>query len=79
MKQVGVGTTFLILIATNDFLGTKKFGVGPTVIALQKKNSWTYGASMNQIWSVAGDENSANVNQMYLQPFITYNWKSDLV
>ena len=71
----GVGGAFLIPTATNDFLGTKKFGVGPTVIALQQKNGWTYGALMNQIWSVAGDEERADVNQMYLQPFITYNWK----
>jgi len=72
----GVGTAFLIPTATDDFLGTKKFGLGPTVIALQQKNGWTYGALMNQIWSVAGDEDRADVNQMYLQPFITYNWKS---
>jgi hypothetical protein len=72
----GVGGAFLIPIATDDFLGTKKFGVGPTVIALQQKNGWTYGVLMNQIWSVAGDENRADVNQMYLQPFVTYNWKS---
>jgi hypothetical protein len=72
----GVGAAFLIPTATDDFLGTKKFGVGPTVIVLQQKNGWTYGALMNQIWSVAGDEDRADVNQMYLQPFITKNWKS---
>ena len=72
----GVGAAFLIPTATDDFLGTKKFGVGPTIIALQQKNGWTYGALMNQIWSVAGDEDRADVNQMYLQPFFTYNWKS---
>jgi hypothetical protein len=72
----GVGTAFLIPTATDDALGTKKFGLGPTVIILQQKNGWTYGALMNQIWSVAGDEDRADVNQMYLQPFLTYNWKS---
>jgi hypothetical protein len=72
----GVGAAFLIPTATDDFLGTKKFGVGPTVIVLQQKNGWTYGFLMNQIWSVAGDEERADVNQMYLQPFLTYNWKS---
>jgi hypothetical protein len=72
----GVGAAFLIPTATDDFLGTKKFGVGPTVIFLQQKNGWTYGVLMNQIWSVAGDENRTDVNQMYLQPFLTYNWKS---
>jgi hypothetical protein len=72
----GVGGAFLVPTATDKFLGTKKFGVGPTVIVLQQKNGWTYGALMNQIWSVAGDEERADVNQMYLQPFLTYNWKS---
>jgi len=71
----GVGSAFLIPTATDDFIGTKKFGVGPTVIVLQQRNGWTYGALMNQIWSVAGKEYTADVNQMYLQPFITYNWK----
>jgi len=72
----GVGAAFLVPTATDDFLGTKKLGVGPTIIVLQQKNSWTYGALMNQIWSVAGDADRADVNQMYLQPFLTYNWKS---
>ncbi|MHC1777990.1 MAG: hypothetical protein AB9834_21495 [Lentimicrobium sp.] len=72
----GVGAAFLIPTATDDLLGTKKFGVGPTVIVLQQKNGWTYGALVNQIWSVAGGEDRADVNQMYLQPFITRNWKS---
>jgi len=72
----GVGAAFLIPTATNDLLGTKKFGVGPTVILLRQANGWTTGFLANQIWSVAGDETRADVNQMYLQPFITYNWKS---
>jgi hypothetical protein len=72
----GVGAAFLIPTATNDFLGTKKFGVGPTIIALQQMNGWTYGVLINQVWSVAGDEARTDVNQMYLQPFLTYNWKS---
>ena len=72
----GVGGAFLVPTATDDLLGTKKMGVGPTIIALQQKNGWTYGALMNQIWSVAGDADRADVNQMYLQPFLTYNWKT---
>ena len=42
----------------------------------QAVDGWTYGALVNQIWSVAGDEDAADVDQMYLQPFVTYNWKS---
>jgi hypothetical protein len=72
----GVGAAFLIPTATDDYLGTKKIGVGPTIIVLQQMSGWTYGVLMNQIWSVAGDEDRSDVNQMYLQPFITHNWKS---
>jgi hypothetical protein len=72
----GLGSAFLIPTATNGVLGTKKFAIGPTAIALKQTNGWTFGALINQIWSVAGDENRTDVNQMYLQPFVTYNWKS---
>jgi hypothetical protein len=72
----GLGGAFLVPTATNDFLGTKKFGVGPTIIVLKQTKGWTFGMLANQVWSVAGDESTADVNQMYLQPFITHNWKS---
>ena len=72
----GIGAAFLIPTATNELLGTEKFGAGPTVILLRQANGWTTGILANQIWSLAGDETRTDVNQMYLQPFITYNWKS---
>lgn len=72
----GVGGAFLLPTATDDLLGTKKWAAGPTAILLKQSNGWTYGALVNQIWSVAGDEEATDVDQMYLQPFVTYNWKS---
>ena len=72
----GLGAAFLVPTATDEVLGTKKFGTGPTIIVLQQQKGWTYGLLANQVWSVAGDENRSDVNQMYLQPFITHNWKS---
>jgi len=72
----GVGPVFLVPIATNDLLGTKKFGVGPTALVLKQTHGWTMGALVNQIWSVAGASDRAGVNQMFVQPFLTYNWKS---
>ncbi len=72
----GVGSAFLIPTATNDWLGSKKFGLGPTAILLKQTNGWTYGGLINQVWSVAGSEDGTDVNQMYLQPFVTYNWKT---
>ena len=34
---------------------------------------WTTGALWNQIWSVDGAIDRADINQMYLQPFANYN------
>jgi hypothetical protein len=45
-------------------------------VALKQANGWTYGGLINQLWSFAGDKSRADVSQLYLQPFIVYNWKS---
>lgn len=70
-----VGPALLIPTATDDFLGTGRFGVGPTFLALKQQSGWTYGALTNHIWSVAGDEDRAKVNSTFLQPFLAYNTK----
>lgn len=72
----GAGPVFLIPTGTDDFLTTKKFGVGPTGVILKQSGGWTYGALANQIWSVAGSDDRPDVNQLFVQPFFTYNWKS---
>jgi hypothetical protein len=72
----GVGPVFLLPVATDSILGTKKFGIGPTAVILAQIKGWTIGALANQIWSVAGNKDRPDVNQMFLQPFISYNWKS---
>jgi hypothetical protein len=72
----GAGPCFLVPTATNDLLASKKFGIGPTAVILKQANGWTVGALINQIWSVAGDKQRSNVNQMFFQPFAGYNWKS---
>src|SRR4029079_1339160 len=72
----GAGPAFLVPIGTNDFLSTRKWGIGPTALVLRQANGLTYGFLVNQLWSVAGDKNRSNVNQMFLQPFFAKNWKS---
>ena len=37
----GLGGAFLVPTATDDALGSKKFGVGPTVILLRQTGGWT--------------------------------------
>jgi hypothetical protein len=72
----GVGPAILVPTATDKLLGTEKLGVGPTAVILKQANGWTYGALVNQIWSIAGNKDRTNVNQMFLEPFVIYNWKS---
>lgn len=68
----GVGPVFLIPTATDDLLGGEKWGAGPTAVALKQTSSgWTYGALVNHIWSFAGDDDRADVNATFLQPFLS--------
>src|SRR3954453_219028 len=60
----GAGPVFLVPVATSSMLAGKKFGVGPTAVALKQTNGWTIGALVNQIWSVAGNSDRPDVNQM---------------
>jgi len=72
----GVGPVFLLPTGTDDFLTTKKFGVGPTAVALYQVNGFTIGGLINQIWSVAGNKDRDDVSSLFFNPFLTYNWKS---
>ena len=69
----GVGPAILMPTATNNALGSEKFGLGPSVVVLTQPRNWTLGALFNQIWSTSGANDRADVNQMFLQPFANYN------
>ena len=66
----GVGPAISLPSTTLPTLGTEKWSVGPTVVALQQSGPWTFGALANQVWSIAGNENRQDVNQLFLQPFV---------
>ncbi|UNY99620.1 hypothetical protein MQE36_04560 [Zhouia spongiae] len=70
----GAGPVLLAPTATDDLLGTKKFGVGPTGVILKQVGGYTVGALVNHIWSVAGNEDRPDVNATFLQPFIAHNF-----
>ena len=71
----GVGPMFALPTATGRALGQGKWSVGPSVVALLQPGSWTIGALVNNVWSIAGRSDRADVNQMSLQYFINYNMK----
>jgi hypothetical protein len=71
----GVGPAFVLPTATSSTTGQGKFSLGPSVVALMQPGHWTVGVLINNVFSVAGSSNRANVNQMLLQYFINYNLK----
>jgi hypothetical protein len=66
----GVGPVFLLPTATDDALGADKFGMGPSFLVLKQVSSWTYGALVNHIWSVAGNEDRSDISNTFMQPFL---------
>ena len=73
---LAAGPVFLYPTATDDLLGSQKWGAGPTGLALQQNGGWTYGLLFNQIWSFAGEESRRSVNSTFLQPFVSYTTKT---
>jgi hypothetical protein len=71
----GAGPTFLLPTASDDVLGTGKFSIGPSAVALVQPGKWTLGVLVSNLFSVAGPRGRADVNSMTLQYFINYNLK----
>jgi hypothetical protein len=73
----GVGPAIVLPTASQDSLGSGKWSIGPTAVALkqtrvQSGGAWTYGALVNQVWSVAGESDRQYVSNAFLQPFLAY-------
>ena len=72
----GAGPVFLLPTATADVLGTEKWGIGPTGVALKQMGPWTVGMLAGHVWSVAGSDDRADVSATTLQPFVSYTTKT---
>lgn len=59
----GVGPAFLFPTASDDVLGSEKWGAGPSAVVLTVRGPWVCGAIINQIGSFAGDDDRDDVNQ----------------
>jgi len=68
----GAGPVALLPTGSDDLLTADKWGLGPTAVALKQTGPWTYGALVNHIESVAGDDDRADISQTFLQPFLAY-------
>jgi len=71
-----VGPVLSLNTARDEVLGTGKWGIGPSVVLLNMPGNWVVGILANNIWSVAGDDDRADVNQTLVQYFVNYNLSS---
>ena len=69
----GLGPAFSFPTATDDVLGTDKWSAGPSAVALTINGPWVIGGLASNLWSYAGDDDRADVNQFLFQYFINYN------
>lgn len=69
----GVGPSLTMPTATDDSLGSKKWSGGASVVLLTQPKPWSLGILLRHLWSFAGDEDRADVNQSMIQPFVNYN------
>jgi hypothetical protein len=72
----GIGPALLYPTGTHPLLGTGTFSIGPTVVVLKQMGGLTAGVLMNQLWSVAIQEDRQSFSQMFLQPFLAYTTKT---
>ena len=72
----GAGPVLLLPTATKDALGTEKWGIGPTGVALKQTGPWTVGMLAGHVWSVAGNDSRDDLSSTTLQPFFSYTTKT---
>lgn len=71
----GAGPVLLLPTGSDDMLSGRKWGLGPTAVALKQEHGYTYGMLVNHIWSVAGESGRAPISATFLQPFFGYTTK----
>jgi hypothetical protein len=74
----GAGPVFLLPTATDDLLGADQWGMGPSFLVLKQQNGWTFGALVNHIEGVAGDDRLEDISTSFMQPFVSKGFPSGL-
>ncbi len=69
----GFGPTVSLPTASEDELGSERWGFGPSAVALKIDGPWVYGALVKNQWDVGGDSDRKHINRGLMQPFVNYN------
>jgi len=72
----GLGTSVFLPTNTDDQLGSDKISIGPLLAFVRKPRALVYGFLIQNVWSIAGDENEPDINEMILQYFFNYNFRN---
>jgi hypothetical protein len=72
----GAGPVVSLPTADEGLLGSDQWSIGPTAVVLKQQHGWTYGALANHLFSVFGDDDRADVQTTFLQPFLSYTTSS---
>jgi hypothetical protein len=70
----GIGPIVGIPTGSRRVFGSGKVSLGPSAAALSIKGAWVVGVVANNLFSIAGDHDRADVSQMLVQPFVNYNF-----
>lgn len=68
----GLGPTFVLPTASDDFLGTEKLSIGPSFGFFRERDNWTLGSIINHVWSVAGTDSATDVNASRIELLVAY-------
>ena len=72
----GAGTIVQMPTNTDDVLGNKNWGLGPTGVVLHLKpgDPWVYGVLVNNVWSLSSSGQGGSYSNFLVQPFVNYNF-----
>ena len=68
----GVGPVLLLPTASDDALGSEKWGAGASVVILAMPGNWVVGSLLSNLWSVGGS-GEQDINLFTWQYFVNYN------
>ncbi len=68
----GVGPVLLLPTATDDAIGSDKWGAGASVVLLTMPGKWVIGSLFSNVWSFAGSGDQ-DINLFTWQYFVNYN------
>jgi hypothetical protein len=68
----GAGPVLLMPTATDNALGSDKWGLGPSIVFLAMPGNWVVGSLLSNVWSVGGS-GSNDMNLFTWQYFLNFN------